>query len=231
VVCLVKKKRGHANSHRCVNHRFTPGLADIDVPPDSNDLLNDAIDAPAQKTYTRAIVGFKSFLVKQTGVDDLDLLVRDEFRLNELGTKHINALYALWQQDGLRGPSAASTFVAALQHFHPFVRGKVKPMWRAVSSWQQKCPVKHRRAWPPMLILAMMALAALAGYPEVALMYALSFHCLLRPGEVCNFTVGDILLQDAFGSFFKELAILTIRFPKTRKRGARIQHTLVVHQG
>jgi hypothetical protein len=119
VVCGLscEKERGHANSHRCVNHRFTPGLADIDVPPDSKDLLNDAIDAPAQKTYTRAIVGFKSFLVKQTGVDDLDLLVRDEFLLNELGTKHINALYALWQQDGLRGPSAASTFVAALQHF------------------------------------------------------------------------------------------------------------------
>ncbi len=203
------------------------GIPALMEPKRSGDLLEDAVDPKTQVTYTRAYELFENRL-RNSGKESIQTL-HATGQLEDEATQYVQHLYEQWQQDpaNKKGPSGASDFLCSLQHKIPKARGHLKVAWRALTSWQDKCPTLHRRAWPIILVLAMSSLAMAVDHLDLAVAYLINFVTLARPGEMSAFTLGDWFLQQQLGDYCKELGILTVRFPKTRRRAARLQHVLV----
>jgi integrase len=181
-------------------------VPDVDLPLVDDDLLGTVVEPKTSANYATSIAEFATFLI-DNGWDSIDTIAKHPERLNKG-----------------KGPSAGSTLLAALQNRYPRVRKNLPEAWRAWSSWRDKVPVVHRKAWPVLLLAAMSGLAFYMKEEACAFAYLVGFHCLFRPGELGGFQVSDIFFQDGMDALIAALCILTIRFPKTRKRGARLQY-------
>ncbi len=116
--------------------------------------------------------------------------------------RYVQHLYEQWQQDpaNKKGPSGASDFLCGLQHKTPKARGHLKVAWRALTSWQDRCPTIHRHAWPIILVLAMhrigwISVGLAVDRLDFAVAYLINFVTLARPGEMSVFALGEGFLQ------------------------------------
>ena len=107
--------------------------------------------------------------------------------------------------------SRAEKTVSALQFFFPYFRKKLPLSWKTIKAWNRSRGDRHIPPMPSCVAVAMAAIAVGAGLPELALGILLGFHCLLRPGEICDLQWSDI--RSVHGS-----RILMLKDTKTSKR-------------
>ena len=94
-----------------------------------------------------------------------------------------------------------------------------------VTKWSRVEPVNQRPPIPEAILLAMAGLGVGLGWERFVSVILISFYCAARPGEVLKaerrdaLTPDDVLDDSASGCLY-----LRIKLPKTRKRGARVQH-------
>ena len=94
--------------------------------------------------------------------------------------------------------------------------------WDYAFSWIANEPFDHHPAMPPGILVALMSLALLWGWPQVAAVFGLAWAGVLRIGEVLQATRADLVLpEDAIAG--TSFALLKIREPKTRGRHAKHQ--------
>ena len=112
----------------------------------------------------------------------------------------------------------------------PASRSLMRPAWDQITRWERIEPTTHRTPMPEPIMLAMCALALLWRWDFWAATTLLCFYGSLRIGEVLRaqrrdfLTPADLLCEG-------ERFFLCIREPKTRGRGARVQHSAVVFTG
>ena len=104
----------------------------------------------------------------------------------------------------------------------PPLRRFVQAAWDLGYTWKKFEPSEHHTAMPGHVLLAIVSVCLTWGWTRVAGAFSLMWGALLRPGEFCAATRGDLLLPDDLdgGAPF---ALLAIREPKTRFSNARHQ--------
>ena len=112
----------------------------------------------------------------------------------------------------------------------PASRGLMRPAWDQITKWERVEPTTHRTPMPEPILLAMCAVALLWGWDLWAATSLLCFYGSLRIGEVLRAERRDFLTPEDL-LCHSDRFFLCIREPKTRGRGARVQHSAIVFQG
>ena len=112
--------------------------------------------------------------------------------------------------------------INAVATARPIIKKQLGPAWDLAFAWLADEPFQHHLAMPLSVLLSMMTLALLWGWPLEAAILGLTWSGILRIGEVMMATRADLVLpiDAAPGTTF---ALLRIRMPKTRGRAARHQ--------
>ena len=193
------------------------------VTPDRDGQLRDkAVNPGTAARYGQAFGGWTAWLAERGAAGAEDLSLRE---VDKQLAAYLQSLY-----QGGAPKSTAVAVICAVQHFRPECRGHLSTAWRHLRAWLHEEPGKCRTPWPAQLTLAMIALAIMLQQEEVILLLALGFHCLLRPGEVFKLLVGDILIPDFQLWQTSVLGVISIRDPKTRRRGPKRQHVTIENQ-
>eukprot|EP00435_Cladocopium_sp_Y103_P070841 s475_g36.t1 len=104
----------------------------------------------------------------------------------------------------------------------PQIKKQLTQAWDYAFSWVAGEPFGHHPALPAGILVAMLSLALLWGWPQVAAVFGLAWAGVLRIGEVLQATRADLVLPgDAVAG--PDFALLKIREPKTRGRHAKHQ--------
>ena len=104
----------------------------------------------------------------------------------------------------------------------PQIKKQLTQAWDYAFSWVAGEPFGHHPALPAGILVAMLSLALLWGWPQVAAVFGLAWAGVLRIGEVLQATRADLVLPgDAVAG--TDFALLKIREPKTRGRHAKHQ--------
>ena len=100
--------------------------------------------------------------------------------------------YVEWLWNEGEGMGAGNNLVAAVQYFLQ-VRGKFPGCWALLKTWRKlEMPARA----PPMLVeiaLAVAALAGLKGRHDLALLFTVGFHCMLRSIEMAKLRMQDMV--------------------------------------
>ncbi|CAE7606984.1 unnamed protein product [Symbiodinium sp. CCMP2592] len=108
----------------------------------------------------------------------------------------------------------------------PQARPIMRPAWDYVTRWERLEPLQHRPPIPEVLTRALASVSISWGWRRFAAITLLCFYAIARIGEVLAASRRDLLTpEDALDPSGK--LYLLIRSPKTRHRGARIQHATV----
>jgi hypothetical protein len=112
--------------------------------------------------------------------------------------------------------------INAVATARPAVRKMLAPAWDLAFAWLADEPYQHHPALHLAVLLGMMSIALLWGWPLEAAILGLTWSGLLRIGESLLATREDLILPEdaAPGTDF---ALLRIRSPKTRGRAASHQ--------
>ncbi|CAE7230302.1 unnamed protein product, partial [Symbiodinium sp. KB8] len=117
--------------------------------------------------------------------------------------------------------------LATAQRRVPACRPLLRPAWETLTRWERLEPTQHRPPMPEPIFEAMCALGLNLGWHRWVCVTLLGFYGCCRIGEVLRATRADLqtptdLLRTDCRFF------LQIREPKTRHRGARVQHVTIV---
>ena len=115
-----------------------------------------------------------------------------------------------------------SETINAVASLRPSIRRSLTRPWDLAFAWLTEEPSIHHRAMPKSILLAIMSVALLWGWPVEAAIFGMSWAGLLRIGETLNAVRADLILPDDAAPGFGH-ALLQIRSPKTRGRAARHQ--------
>eukprot|EP00439_Symbiodinium_sp_Y106_P007625 s5037_g1.t1 len=115
-----------------------------------------------------------------------------------------------------------SETINAVASLRPSIRRSLTRPWDLAFAWLTEEPSIHHRAMPKSILLAIMSVALLWGWPVEAAIFGMSWAGLLRIGETLNAVRADLILPDDAAPGFAH-ALLQIRSPKTRGRAARHQ--------
>ena len=95
--------------------------------------------------------------------------------------------------------------------------------WDGVTAWEALEPSESHTPLPLAVALGFVVVALSWGWLSLGALLALGFHTALRPGEMLNLRVSDVLFpEDLMHS--REHGFVVIREPKTRRIGGRFQH-------
>ncbi|CAE6927060.1 unnamed protein product [Symbiodinium sp. CCMP2592] len=116
--------------------------------------------------------------------------------------------------------------LAHCPHVVPRIRAGLKPAWDLLTKWERLEPTVHRTPMPEPILWAMIGLSVSWGWLRWAAVTFLCFLGCCRIGEVLGATRRDLLtpwdlLQNDLRFY------LVFREPKTRGRGARVQHVAI----
>ena len=112
--------------------------------------------------------------------------------------------------------------INAVATVRPAVRKMLAPAWDLAFAWLEDEPYQHHQAMPISIMISMMTVALLWGWPLEAAIIGMTWCGILRIGETLMSSRADLVLPEdaAPGTDF---ALLRIKFPKTRGRAARHQ--------
>ena len=154
-------------------------------------------------------------------------------QLNAILTDHIQFLF-----ENQYGVSAGRHAILCVQHRRRRTRPFLVQAWDSVKSWEMQVPIKLRTPLPHLVLQAMFCYAMLAGFSSAAgnacrdwLSFGIgllcSFDALLRPGEWCALTAGQIGLPSTRLQGFDSRGLLTIKNGKNRRLFGRVQIGIV----
>ena len=110
--------------------------------------------------------------------------------------------------------------INAVAGARPQIKKQLTQAWDYAFSWVADEPFGHHPAMPAGILIALMSLSLLWGWPQVAAAFGLAWAGVLRIGEVLQATRSDLVLPgDAVAG--TDFAMLKIREPKTRGRHAK----------
>ena len=116
--------------------------------------------------------------------------------------------------------------INAVVDSRPELRGHLVSAWRAAWAWRGLVPALNHRACPVQVLRAMVSLTLLHDRLDVASVLLVGFLAFLRPGELIDLRVSDVLLPGRVlcrpGTFY-----VVIRSPKMRRLAARREHVHV----
>ncbi|CAE7232958.1 unnamed protein product, partial [Symbiodinium sp. CCMP2592] len=116
--------------------------------------------------------------------------------------------------------------VAHAQREVPACRPWIRQAWEFVTRWEMLEPLQHRPPLPEPVLHAICAVAVLWGWHRWAAVTLGAFYAICRPGEFVRAFREQLLtsfdLLESGNEFF-----LRIPEPKTRRRGARVQHARI----
>jgi len=118
--------------------------------------------------------------------------------------------------------SRYSETINAIGSTRPIVKRHLTAAWDLAFAWLQDEPHQHHPALPLSILVSIITVCLLWGWPTEAAIFALTWNGLLRIGEVLDACRQDLILpaDSAPGQCH---VLLRIREPKTRGRGARHQ--------
>ena len=79
---------------------------------------------------------------------------------------------------------------------------------------------------PLSLLWGLMVLALATNMGSLAVLLALGYHCLLRPGEMCRLERRHVRLPGNVG-WHSSVGMVVITDPKTARTAARVQHVVI----
>ena len=147
------------------------------------------------------------------------------FDRKPLDADEISSLLVQFGREMHRAGKAYGRFsetINAVAMIRPGLKKSLSPAWDLAFSWLQDEPHAHHPALPLSVLLAMVSLSLLWGWPVEASIWLLAWIGLLRIGEVFEATRSDLLLPGDSAPGI-EYILFRIREPKTRGRGARHQ--------
>ena len=139
--------------------------------------------------------------------------------------EEINRYLVLYGQEMFAAGKAFGRFaetVNAVLASRPLIRKQMTASWDLCFAWLADEPTQHHPALPLSILLAMMGLALMWGWPVEAAVFGLAWSGLLRIGEVIMAKRDDLILPDDAAPGVR-YALLRINSPKTRGRAARRQ--------
>ena len=164
---------------------------------------------------------FQAWLSRAAGDDVWATLERQPDLLVEVLLSYGQTLF-----DGGRPLQEYRQLLAHSQQVVPRVKLFHKPAWNLLSKWERVEPTVHRTPMPEPIVWAMIALAISWGWARWACSTLLCFLGCCRIGEVLAARRAELLtpqdLLQADRRFY-----LVIREPKTRGRGAKVQHVAI----
>ena len=104
----------------------------------------------------------------------------------------------------------------------PTLRKQLASAWDLCYNWVADDPHEHHPALPCSLIISIVSLALLWGWPREAAIFAMTWAGLLRIGEVLQACRSDLVPPEEAAPGVRGV-LLKIRLPKTRGRAARHQ--------
>ena len=117
-----------------------------------------------------------------------------------------------------------SETVNAVAAAKPTIRRMLSGAWDFAFSWLREEPGEHHLACPYQVMLALLSLSILWGWPLVAGFIPLCWGAVCRSGEVLLALRKDLVLPVDVG-FSSHAVFLKVQEPKTRYRAARHQMT------
>ena len=118
--------------------------------------------------------------------------------------------------------SRYSETINAIGSTRPIVKRRLTAAWDLAFAWLQDEPHQHHPALPLSVLVSIITVCLLWGWPAEAAMFALTWNGLLRIGEVLDACRQDLILPSDSAPGQSHV-LLRIREPKTRGRGARHQ--------
>ena len=119
-----------------------------------------------------------------------------------------------------------SETVNAVAMIKPTLKRQLTGAWDLAFSWLQDEPHRHFQAMPLTVMISLVTVALLWGWPVEAALISTMWVGILRVGEVLDACRADLILPSESAPGVNYL-ILRIREPKTRGRGARHQSTRI----
>ena len=118
--------------------------------------------------------------------------------------------------------SRYSETINAIGSSRPIVKRHLTEAWDLAFAWLQDEPHQHHPALPLSILVSIVTVCLLWGWPVEGAIFAMTWNGLLRIGEVLDACRRDLILptDSAPG---QSHVLLRIREPKTRGRGARHQ--------
>eukprot|EP00435_Cladocopium_sp_Y103_P044820 s2497_g12.t1 len=180
-----------------------------------------------KETRTRRIQllnHFRTWLWKNQGVS-LRALLGEKF-LDAERISHWLVVYGREMYAAGKSYGRFSETINSIAMTRPLLKKQLTPAWDLCFSWLADEPHQHHPALPASILLAMLTICLMWGWPYEASVLALTWAGVCRIGEVLQATRDDLILpQDsAPGTFF---VLLRIGEPKTRGRAARHQSARV----
>ena len=115
-----------------------------------------------------------------------------------------------------------SECINGLVTVRPTLRRSLQQAWDLAFLWGSYEPSEHHIAVPHQVLLSVLAVCLIWGWPREAAVFALAFGALLRIGEITNAVRADLILP-ADVDFSIQYMLLKVKEPKTRFRAARHQ--------
>ena len=151
----------------------------------------------------------------------LELARRDVDQVNE-----VFIWYGQWLFEEGRPYYHYSKTLNTFSSYCPSIRRQLQPAWDLAFAWQRQEPPKHHTALPWQLLLAMLTVALLWGWDDVAGILALCWGGLARVGEAMAAKRRDLVLPQDVGkecTWGTKQIFMAILEPKTRFRAAKHQ--------
>ena len=125
-----------------------------------------------------------------------------------------------------KGYNKYSETVNAIAMVKPSLKRQLTGAWDLAFSWLQDEPHRHFPAMPLTVMVSLVTVALIWGWPVEAALISTMWVGILRVGEALDALRADLILpsESAPGVNY---VILRIREPKTRGRGARHQSTRI----
>lgn len=115
-----------------------------------------------------------------------------------------------------------SETINAVAAARPLIKRQLAPAWDLAFAWLCDEPHRHHPALPASVLLAMLSVALMWGWPFKAGILALTWNGILRIGETLMAQRKDlVLIKDSMPGI--NFILLRIKMPKTRGRSAKHQ--------
>ena len=175
---------------------------------------------PGTRTNRQKLVGQFADWLWENG-DSLAELLEGAYSQPEELVKRLVA-YGGQLYDAGRPYSHYSETVNGIASMKPTIRRLLTGAWDLAFSWLREEPFEHHLACPFQILMGMLSLAMIWGWPRVAAVVALTWGAICRVGEVLSACRGDLVLpQDVENTV--GWVMLRVGEPKTRFKAARHQ--------
>ena len=188
-------------------------------------VANEALGAEDRLRRSQALVAFREWLVSRSVVPS-QALAFDAW-LEASDARSIAKALARYGQHLYDSGAALYRLRQAILAVHGLrrdLRGALTTAWDSVRVWEGLIPLHNHCPWPLPLWRAVLSLALLWGWWDIAFVLLLCFLALLRPAEALALSVQDVLPPSLHGH---PLLLVRINSPKNRRRFARREHVRI----